>query len=427
MKQKFHLEAPHGLMNDPNGLCEFRRIYHVFFQWNPNEKNHSYKCWGHFTSKDFIHWQFLGKAIEPSESYDRCGTYSGSACVIDDKFCLFYTGNNKIDGARKSSQCIAESSDGKNFQKLGTIFETPKDFTEHFRDPKISFDGKNFKMIIGAQKKSGTGAIVQVDSTDGKNFQNLQILGESQNFEMIECPDLIDFGTKKILLYGLQKRDNRIDKDISAESFYKIFNDSSLDNCRRIDSGFDFYAPQTFETSDGRKILFAWMSRLSESQEKFLADRAENIHCLTMPREIFLNGDKLYQKPVREMYKMLGDQINSKMIPRSFYCKLEKNFARGFEIDFSDELKIVWTGQIFKFLRKDFSGLWQEKICELERLFEVEIWSDESSIEIFLNGGEFVLTARTFFDNDFEVTSDEELKIFSINANDFFEDIKGEI
>ena len=169
------------------------------------------------------------------------------------------------------------------------------------------------------------------------------------------------------------------------------------------------------------------MSRLSESQEKFLADKADNIHCLTMPREIFLNGDKLYQKPVREMYKMIGDQINSKTIPRSFYCKLEKNFDRGFEIDFSDELKIVWTGQIFKFLRKDFSGLWQEKICELERLFEVEIWSDESSIEIFLNGGEFVLTARTFFDNDFEVTSDEELKIFSINANDFFEDIKEEI
>jgi len=147
MKQKFHLEPPHGLLNDPNGLCEFQKKFHVFFQWNPHEKNHSYKCWGHFVSEDFIHWKFLGKAIEPSEFFDRCGTYSGSACVVDDKICLFYTGNNKIDGVRKSTQCLAESSDGKNFKKIGKIFETPKNFTEHFRDPKIFFDGKNFKML----------------------------------------------------------------------------------------------------------------------------------------------------------------------------------------------------------------------------------------------------------------------------------------
>ena len=105
---------------------------------------------------------------------------------------------------------------------------------------------------------------------------------------MIECPDLINFGEKNILLYGLQKRDNERDEVISAESFYKIFTDGDLDKCKKIDAGFDFYAPQTFSTSDGRKILFAWMSRLSDAQEKFLADREKNIHCLTMPREIFL-------------------------------------------------------------------------------------------------------------------------------------------
>ena len=88
-------------------------------------------------------------------------------------------------------------------------------------------------MIIGGQKISGNGAIVQIDSRDGKNFENLQILGETKNFEMIECPDLIDFGDKKILLYGLQKRDNERDEVISAESFYKIFTDGDLDKCKK--------------------------------------------------------------------------------------------------------------------------------------------------------------------------------------------------
>lgn len=422
MKQKFHLEAPHGLMNDPNGLCEFQKKFHVFFQWNPHEKNHSYKCWGHFVSEDFIHWKFLGKAIEPSEFFDRNGTYSGSACVVENKICLFYTGNNKIDGVRKSIQCLAESSDGKNFKKIGKIFETPKNFTEHFRDPKIFFDGENFKMLVGAQKISGNGAIIQVESKNGKNFKNLKILGESKNFEMIECPDLIDFGDKKILLYGLQKRDNKIDKDISAESFYKIFDDGDLDNCKKIDAGFDFYAPQTFETSDSRKILIAWMSRLSDAQEKFLADKEKNIHCLTMPREIFLKGDKIFQKPVREMYKILGEKIFSKEIPRSFYCKIAKNFGESFYMNIGDEMKIIWHEKVFEFMRKDFSGMWEEKICEVEKLSELEIWSDNSSVEIFLNGGEFVLSARTFFEKNFEIICADELEIFKINAENFIEE-----
>lgn len=39
--------------------------------------------------------------------------------------------------------------------------------------------------------------------------------------------------TEKFLMYGLQKRDNNIDKDISIESFYKIFTDGDFDNCKK--------------------------------------------------------------------------------------------------------------------------------------------------------------------------------------------------
>ena len=49
-RQKYHLEPDRGLLNDPNGLVFYKDMYHVFFQWNRFEKNHSYKEWGHFTS-----------------------------------------------------------------------------------------------------------------------------------------------------------------------------------------------------------------------------------------------------------------------------------------------------------------------------------------------------------------------------------------
>lgn len=107
-RQKYHLEPDRGLLNDPNGLVFYKDMYHVFFQWNRFEKNHSYKEWGHFTSKDLLHWNWEGSALLPDQFYEQNGVYSGSALIKDGQLRLFYTGNNKSGGVRKSSQCLAE-------------------------------------------------------------------------------------------------------------------------------------------------------------------------------------------------------------------------------------------------------------------------------------------------------------------------------
>lgn len=53
-------------------------------------------------------------------------------------------------------------------------------------------------------------------------------------------------------------------------------------------------------------------------------------------------------------------------------------------------------------MRKDWSGDgWEEKICEVEKIFEIEMWSDVSSIEIFLNGGEIALSTRLLPEKNF--------------------------
>ena len=41
-------------------------------------------------------------------------------------------------------------------------------------------------MLVGAQKISGNGAIIQVESKNGKNFENLKILGETKNFNRVD-------------------------------------------------------------------------------------------------------------------------------------------------------------------------------------------------------------------------------------------------
>src|SRR5215475_6639338 len=75
----FHFSPKEKWMNDPNGLVRYDGVYHLFFQFYPNDIVWGPMHWGHATSKDLIHWQQQPIALYP----DSIGyIFSGSA-VID--------------------------------------------------------------------------------------------------------------------------------------------------------------------------------------------------------------------------------------------------------------------------------------------------------------------------------------------------------
>lgn len=421
IRQQYHLEPDKGLLNDPNGLSWFCGKYYVFFQWNRFEKNHSYKEWGLFTSKDLLKWDFEGSALIPDQEYDRDGVYSGSGYVIGNQLYLFYTGNSKIGGQRKSSQCLVVTGDGRQFQKKGVILNTPEGYTEHFRDPKV-FRGKQsgYYMLVGGQQQNGKGAIALCYSEDGENWSYLGMPAVSGEYEMIECPDMFELDGKTILLFNPQNRDNVADKPIVSFSAYKLeefdeesgtFQDSSLDRGFEImDAGFDFYAPQTFLSPDGRRILFAWMSRMGSEQEEAFSKTEPNIHCLTLPRELSLHGGKLCQKPVRELYGLLGQEIPAvrentvwtiNPSEHIFFMHLQRiGQEQNLHIVFCQgeaEFQYIAEEKQLVFSRKNWvDGTMEVKSTAADRWDEMEIWSDHSSLEIFVDGGQTVFSARIF-------------------------------
>ena len=256
----------------------------------------------------------------PDQTYDMCGTYSGSGFVIDEKLYLFYTGNVKKDGKRKSYQCMAVTGNGQKFLKLGSVAETPEDFTEHFRDPKVfRTESGTYFMLTGAQRKSGKGALALFRSGDGLTWEYSGIPAVTEEYEMVECPDLFCLDGTYVLLYCPQKRDNEKDADISSFSAVKTvtFNeqdgtldDADLDqNFTKTDFGFDFYAPPDLRSSGRPTDPLCMDVPHGRGTGGSLFKGEPRIHCLTLPRELKIRNGKLIQTPVKELEQLKGDEI----------------------------------------------------------------------------------------------------------------------
>ena len=74
-RPNIHFTPEKNWNNDPNGLIYIDGIWHLYYQYNPNDVVWGPMHWGHAVSKDLIHWEHLPVALYP----DEIGTmYSGS-------------------------------------------------------------------------------------------------------------------------------------------------------------------------------------------------------------------------------------------------------------------------------------------------------------------------------------------------------------
>ena len=436
-RSDFHVQPLYGLMNDPNGFAYYNGRWHLFYQWFPYGPVHGMKHWYHVSSEDLLHWQNEGLAMKPDVLFDNYGCYSGSGFVKDGELYLAYTGNSRdYNYVRRQYQLLAKlGTDGKAKKLAGPLISPAEGYTEHQRDPKLfELDGKYY-ILIGAQTDAEKGTFLLYASEsieEGWQLQGELKVRSYENFgDMVECPDLEKIGDTWVLLFSIQDHGEG-DRNL-PNRFNNVYFTGQMDFAnlefipdgpyRSLDCGFDFYAAQCgFDPAHPDcRVLSAWFGCPDNTWPA--TDEEGWSGLLTMPRVLTVENGKLMQRPAPSFEQLKGELLfNAEngsivsdtmhgLMPSTAVIRLDdpenesvelnlftRPRKKGFEIRYDKNRKNLTVDRtdMINQCNTDFGTV---RTVHLENgLQSLEVYIDRSSAEIFVNDGEYVLSARIFPD-----------------------------
>ncbi|MBO4401946.1 MAG: glycoside hydrolase family 32 protein [Selenomonadaceae bacterium] len=436
---KYHVAAPAAWINDPNSFVFYKGQYHLFAQHHPHSAQWGPMHWHHVVSDDLVHWKHLPIALAPTEDYERNGCFSGSGIEKDGRLYLFYTGHidtpetEELGFRNVQNQCMAYSDDGINFTKYenNPIILVPEDedsdvYGADFRDPKVWKHGDTYYMVVGAHTKDKLrGQIVLYESKDlyDWNFKSIMARGEGNQGFMWECPNLASVEGKDVLILspqGIKRVGNKFMNVFQSGYFIGRLDYSSgifkHGEFELLDYGFDFYAPQITQIPDGRTIMIGWLDMWYSPMKEDVDGWAG---MMTVPREVHIKNGKVVTPPIKELEAL---RISEKSLENLlFYDEMKFDGIEGevgelvmnidltetpaFEIDLrvGGEEKSVITYDdaihLFKFNRdkagEGGDGEREVKLPPYDKM-KLQIFLDRSSVEIFINDGEYVMSSRIY-------------------------------
>lgn len=425
----YHLMPPKGWLNDPNGLCFFKGMYHVFFQYSPDSPDGGKKYWGHYEGSDLTNWKYAGTPIAPDMPFDRSGAYSGSALITTDesgeqKMSLYYTGNVKLEGdydyietGREAYVVLTESSDAVSFSPKEVLLgqkDYPEDYTLHVRDPKVFEANGSLWMILGGRKRNGHGAAIIYRSEDGRNWSFERELEAGSRFGyMWECPDLFLMDGNWCFSFcpqGLEAEKYRFQNtDQSGYTVLKPGYEIDRDFVE-WDMGFDFYAPQTFTDESGRRLLIGWAG-LPELPYSNPTVEMGWQHCLTVPRKLEYRDGVIFQSPAIELNSLREKQstwrgdISLTLDNFSFMMEIKNIVTDEWQLSLEENMffkyrdgEFIWEFPESKSDTEDWGRGRRIRSMKLKLLENILILCDNSIVEIFINDGSSVMCGRFYPD-----------------------------
>ena len=436
-KPKYHLSVPAGWLNDPNGFGFFQGKCHLFYQYHPYDTVWGPMHWGHWTSENLIDWEQEPVAMAPDREYDTAGCFSGTAIEDDGRYWIMYTGviDEPSTGRTPQHQCLAWTDDGIHVEKAGENPVVGLDMTPEgtcpydFRDPKLEKNGDHYRIVVAA-KINNEGKVLSYSSADLKKWTYDGVYAEGFG-EMSECPDCFEIDGRRVVISSIMACKDK-DLVLPQPVVYMIGQEENGVFCaqtpmRDLDRGLDFYAPQTCLAPDGRRLMIGWahawgcetpMHRLGHGWTG----------TMTLIRECWIENDKLYQCPIRELENrrrngiarenlLVGEKTQlSECIGACREMMLDINMREAEKI----EIHLMETGDecvVLTYHKKDqrlmidrsASGYSLTKeganeprnqatadVSLNDGMLSLHIFVDVSIVEVYANRGEKVLTCQAF-------------------------------
>jgi len=415
-RPQFHFTAEKNWINDPNGLVYFDGEYHLFYQYNPKGIEWGYMHWGHAVSTDLVHWEHLPIAIYPDEGSEDetfCTAFSGSAIVDHGNLLGKQDGSIKtliaFYTSYKCGQRIAYSTDkGRTWEKYEGNPVIPFNETDDARDPKVFWHEPSGKWVMVLWRKpDGTETNQGISIYNSENLTDWEHKSHIPGF--YECPDLVELNVNN------RPDDTRwVIFDGDGSYLIGIFNgESFIPQTGKMlsDYGKNYYATQTWSNipaEDGRTIQIAWMKGGEYPEMPFngqmgfpcklsLRETGNIIRLARQPVEEidFLHG-KDYHWEGRNIIPGINDNIVKKLksdcyhIVGTFGLKTSDSF--GFMLRHGK--KTPGIELLYNAKRKTISCLGKvAPLMPFDGKIHLEILLDRSSLEIFANNGQMVMSS----------------------------------
>ncbi len=446
-RPQFHFSPPEMWMNDPNGLVYNEGVYHLFYQYFPEDIVWGPMHWGHAVSEDMIHWEHKPIALFPD---DKGYIFSGSAVVDKNNTSGFAAQGNaplvaiftyhdpegeKANTDTFQTQGIAYSVDnGESWIKYEGNPVIDNDGIRDFRDPKVFWHDETHSWIM---------ALVAGDhakfyrSSDLKEWTYISEFGREVGGHggVWECPDLFQLQVqgseekKWVLLISINP--NAPNGGSGTQYFIGEFDGTNFTSEQRdarwLDWGRDNYAGVTYnDVPDGERIFIGWMSNWDYARD---TPTKEWRSAMTLPRRLNLqkigNTYELLNYPLNNFDKIIQPEFKNNLVvggQKTHHFTFDhfneseirfrtafRNFKMYFSNDSGDTLLLSMDQNKKEFIlnrrlsgKVDFHEKFAPKVQRMpidnlpEEPFEMRILMDWSSIEVFVNKGQYAMTAQIF-------------------------------
>ena len=145
-----------------------------------------------------------------------------------------------------------------------------------------------------------------------------------------------------------------------------------------IDHGIDFYAPQTLETPDGRRIMIAWMQNWETSS--FVPEGQTFFGQMTLPRELSIR------------IRPADDAVRYKW----FCLKVAQSGQYDTSIRYEPGNSMLRVDRSRSGFPCDMTNVREFPVRNREGALDLRIIMDQYSLEIFANEGEQAATFAIF-------------------------------